>query len=189
MTIRESGGVVQIDVIENPVINSVNYEGNDRLDEKGARQAQPAAPDPHPRQGPVRRSAHARTLSPFGPLRCDHRAEDHQSCQNRVDLVCEIDEGPSTGILDISFIGNKIFTERELRSEIVTTNPVVEVFASQDNYDPDRVTFDREQLRRFYLRNSYADFRVISAVAELAHKSGFSSASRSRKASSTISAK
>ena len=40
-------------------------------------------------------------------------------------------------------------------------------FTSQDTYDPDRLNYDRELLRRFYLGNGYADFRVVSAVAEL----------------------
>ncbi len=38
---------------------------------------------------------------------------------------------------------------------------------TDDTYDPDRLTFDRELLRRFYLSRGYADFRVVSAVAEL----------------------
>lgn len=44
---------------------------------------------------------------------------------------------------------------------------MVEVLATNDNYDPDRLTFDREQLRRFYLSHGYADFNVVSAVAQL----------------------
>ncbi|BCW89437.1 Outer membrane protein assembly factor BamA [Alphaproteobacteria bacterium SO-S41] len=177
VTIRESGGVVAIDVIENPVINSVNYEGNDRLDEKDlSKEAQL-----NPRQILTRakvQSDVSRMLELYrraGRFAASIEPKIIELPQNRVDLVYEIDEGPSTGILDISFIGNKVFSERELRGEIVTTESEWwKFFASQDNYDPDRVTFDREQLRRFYLRNGYADFRVVSAVAELARdKSGF----------------
>jgi outer membrane protein insertion porin family len=177
VTIRESGGVVAIDVIENPVINSVNYEGNDRLDEKElSKEAQL-----NPRQILTRAKVQSdvqRMLELYrraGRFAATIDPKIIELPQNRVDLVFEIDEGPSTGILDISFIGNTVFTERELRSEIVTTESEWwKFFASQDNYDPDRVTFDREQLRRFYLRNGYADFRVVSAVAELARdKSGF----------------
>jgi outer membrane protein insertion porin family len=40
-------------------------------------------------------------------------------------------------------------------------------FTSSDTYDPDRLTFDRELLRQFYLNEGYADFRVVSVVAEL----------------------
>ena len=68
----------------------------------------------------------------------------------------------------ITFIGNKIFDDDTLRGQIATEESAWWKFlSSNDNYDPDRLTFDREQLRRFYLNHGYADFRVVSAVAEL----------------------
>ncbi len=177
VTVRQTGGVVSIDVIENPVINSVNYEGNDRLDaDELGKEAQLG-----PRQILTRTRVQSdvqRMLELYrrsGRFAATIEPKIIELPQNRVDLVYEINEGPSTGILDISFIGNKVFSDRELRQEIVTTESEWwKFFASQDNYDPDRVTFDREQLRKFYLRNGYADFRVISSIAELARdKSGF----------------
>src|SRR6185295_13791112 len=98
-----------------------------------------------------------------------------QLAQNRVDLVFEISEGPTTGVSRIIFIGNKAFSDSTLRDKIATGESVWWNFLqSNDNYDPDRLTFDREQLRRYYLSQGYADFRVISAVAELApDRSGF----------------
>src|ERR1051326_5681296 len=92
-----------------------------------------------------------------------------QRPQNRVDLIYSIMEGPTTGVARISFIGNKVFDDDTLKGQIATEESEWGKFLStNDNYDPDRLTFDREQLRRFYLKNGYADFRVISAVAELA---------------------
>ena len=41
------------------------------------------------------------------------------------------------------------------------------IFSSRDTYDPDRLAFDQQKLRQFYLTQGYADFRVVSAVAEL----------------------
>ena len=88
--------------------------------------------------------------------------------QNRVDLIFEVDEGPVTGVRDINFIGNEEFSDRTLRDAIVTTESSWwNFFASNDNYDPDRLEYDREQLRQFYNNRGYADFRVVSAVAEL----------------------
>lgn len=177
VTVREGGGVVSIEVIENPVINSVNYEGNDRLDDEDlAKEAKL-----EPRQILTRskvQSDVSRMLELYrraGRFAATIDPQIIELPQNRVDLVYAIDEGPGTGILDISFLGNTVFSDRELRQEIITTESEWwKFFASQDNYDPDRVTFDREQLRRFYLRNGFADFRVVSAIAELARdKSGF----------------
>ena len=177
VTVRQSGGVVTVEVIENPVINSINYEGNDRLDNDDlSKEAQ---------LGPRQILSRAKVQSDVQRMQELYRRAGRFAAtiepkiielpQNRVDLVYEIDEGPETGILDVAFLGNKIYTDRELRGEIVTTESAWwKFFASQDNYDPDRVTFDREQLRRFYLRSGYADFRVVSAIAELARdKSGF----------------
>jgi outer membrane protein insertion porin family len=88
--------------------------------------------------------------------------------QNRVDLVFEISEGPVTGVRRIAFIGNESYSDRRLRGEIVTTEARWwRFFSSNDNYDPDRIEFDREQLRTFYNDRGYADFRVTSVVAEL----------------------
>ena len=44
---------------------------------------------------------------------------------------------------------------------------MVAFFSSDDSYDPDKLAYDREQIRKFYLDEGYADFQVVSAVAEL----------------------
>jgi len=88
--------------------------------------------------------------------------------QNRVDLVFEIQEGPPTAIRRIGFIGNHQYSDSKLRSQISTTETRWYRFlTSDDTYDPDRLTLDRELLHRFYRKNGYADFRINSAVAEL----------------------
>ncbi len=88
--------------------------------------------------------------------------------QNRVDLVFEINEGDLTEIRSIRFIGNRRFSDGRLRGIIRTEETTWwRLFSTDDNFDPDRLTFDRELLRRFYLTDGYADFRVTSAVAEL----------------------
>ncbi|MFA4994271.1 MAG: outer membrane protein assembly factor BamA [Bdellovibrionales bacterium] len=88
--------------------------------------------------------------------------------QNRVDLVFEIIEGVRTGIRNIRFVGNEHFSEGELRDAISTRESAWwRVFSSSDYYDPDRMGYDKELLRKFYLNEGYVDFRVLSAVAEL----------------------
>src|SRR3546814_12547165 len=88
--------------------------------------------------------------------------------QNRVDLIFEINEGPLTGVSSIRFIGNRRFSDSRLKEEIQTKETAWYRFlSSDDSYDPDRLTFAREKLRKFYLTNGYHDFRVIYAAAEL----------------------
>ncbi|MFO0001062.1 MAG: POTRA domain-containing protein, partial [bacterium] len=65
-------------------------------------------------------------------------------------------------------MGNQRFSEARLRDAINTKESRWYRFLSTaDTYDPDRISFDRELLRKFYLSQGYADFRVVSAVAEL----------------------
>ena len=89
--------------------------------------------------------------------------------QNRVDLIFEISEGRSSHIGAVTFVGNRRFSDGDLRDVIATKEHAWWAFlATGDTYDPDRLTYDRELLREHYLRQGYADFRVLSAVAELA---------------------
>lgn len=165
------GMVLTVRVVENPILNQVVYEGNSALSDTDLNkevQVRPRMVFTRARvQADVqriielyRRSGHfAATVEP----------KIIQRPQNRVDLVFEINEGPTTGVAAINFIGNRIFSDSDLRDQIATTTSAWwKLLSTNDNYDPDRLTFDREQLRRFYLARGYADFRVVSAVAELA---------------------
>ena len=88
--------------------------------------------------------------------------------QNRVDLVFEITEGPESQIDKISFVGNEHFSDSELQSEIMSKESRwYRIFSSAEKYDPEKTNYDKELLRRFYLKHGYADFRVSTAVAEL----------------------
>ena len=88
--------------------------------------------------------------------------------QNRVDLIYEISEGPNAKIDKISFVGNNHFTDSELQSEIMSKESRwYRIFSSAENYDPEKTNYDKELLRRFYMRHGYADFRVSTAVGEL----------------------
>jgi len=170
VTIRMQGRTVVVSVVENPVINRLAFEGNKRVkdDELSAEiQLQPRIVFTRARvQSDVRRMIQIYRRKGRFAATIDPKVI--QLPQNRVDLVFEISEGPLTGIRKIDFIGNKHFPDGQLRSEIATKETRWYRFlTSDDNYDPDRLTFDRELLRRFYLSEGYADFQVVSAVAEL----------------------
>lgn len=87
---------------------------------------------------------------------------------NRVDVVFEIDEGKKAKVTKINFIGNNEFSSRELKSALNTKEKVwYNFFSSNDNYDPDKLAYDRELLRKFYASKGYADFRILSSSAEI----------------------
>ncbi len=80
----------------------------------------------------------------------------------------EINEGPTTKVRGINFIGNYAFSDSQLRYIISTTQTNILSFLKGTNiYDPDRLSLDRELIRQFYLKSGYADVRVVSASADL----------------------
>ena len=89
--------------------------------------------------------------------------------QNRVDLVFEIVEGPTSKVRAINIIGNEQYGDGRLRKEMFTKEAggILGILKSNDSYDPDRLAADQQKLRAFYLTEGYADFRVVSALAEL----------------------
>ena len=175
--IQQANGVVTVKVVENPIINRIAFEGNSKTSDKTLTdevQLKPRMVFTRSKvQSDVQRIIEIYRRS--GRFAASVEPKTVQLAQNRVDLVFEINEGPTTGVSRIIFIGNKAFSDGTLRDKIATGESIWWNFLqTNDNYDPDRLTFDREQLRRYYLSQGYADFRVISAVAELApDRSGF----------------
>lgn len=170
VTLRREGNSLIVQVVENPIINRIAFEGNRRLDDETLQ----AEVSLRPRvvytrtkvQSDVRRLLDVYRRSGRFAATVDPKVI--QLPENRVDLVFEIEEGGSTGIRSINFIGNVEFSDGSLRDVIQTTESNFYNFlASNDTYDPDRLSFDRELLRRFYLSEGFADFRVVSAIAEL----------------------
>ena len=170
VTIRREGNALVVRVIENPIINRVAFEGNDAIDDSELEaeiQLQPRVVYTRPRvQSDLQRLTEIYRRS--GRFAATIEPKVIQLPQNRVDLVFEVNEGPITEVQRINFLGNTHFSDSALRDVIQTVESAWYRFAtSADTYDPDRLTFDRELLRRFYLANGYVDFRVISAGAEL----------------------
>jgi outer membrane protein insertion porin family len=170
VTLRRDGDTLIVVVTENPIINRVAFEGNKRLDNA----ILDSETELRPRVVFTRTKVQSdvqRILEIYrrqGRFAATVDAKVIQLEQNRVDLVFEINEGPESQIRSINFIGNRAFSDGKLREEITTSEEAFwKFFSTTDTYDPDRLTFDRELLRRFYLESGYADFRVLSVVAEL----------------------
>ncbi|HEY1299120.1 MAG TPA: outer membrane protein assembly factor BamA [Stellaceae bacterium] len=171
------GNVLVVKVVENPIINRIAFEGNSKLSDKDLNaeiQLRPRVVYTRTRvQNDVKRILELyRRHGRFGAT---VEPKVIQLSENRVDLVFEIHEGAFTGVKSINFVGNREFSDSKLRGVIDTKESRWYRFLStSDTYDPDRLTYDRELLRKFYLTEGYADFRVVSAVAELTPaKDGF----------------
>ena len=158
-------------VKENPLINRVNFEGNSEIKDKDlAKEVSLRARMVFTRsraQSDVQRIVAVYRRSGRFAARVEPKII--QLSQNRVNLVYEITEGVETRVERINFIGNRKFSDSKLRGVITTAESRWwKILTKSDNYDPDRLNFDKELLRRHYLKNGFADFRVVSAVAELA---------------------
>lgn len=168
--LRNDNGVVTIQVKENPVVNRIILEGNKRLKEdKILPEIKLAA-----RQIFTRSKVRAdvtRIIELYkreGRFAASVEPKMVLLDQNRVDIVFEISEGPKSKVRQINIIGNHRFTAAELRAAMVTKQArSFRIFSSGTGYDPDKLAYDQQKLRQFYLTNGYADFRVVSAVAEL----------------------
>ena len=170
VSIDMRGDVLVVTVAENPIVNRIAFEGNRRIDDETL------SPEVQlkPRQIFTRSAAEKdvkRILELYrrsGRFAASVEAKLIELPQNRVDVAFEIVEGDQTLIEKIVFIGNTHFSDSDLIGEISSKEEAWYRFLSNDDvYDPDRVAFDRELLRRFYLSQGYVDFRVTSAVAEL----------------------
>ncbi|QLC23394.1 outer membrane protein assembly factor BamA [Parasphingopyxis sp. CP4] len=168
--IRDNAGELTIVVQENPVINRILLEGNRRLDDDDIRGEIRLAP----RQIFTRSRARAdvaRIIELYrrrGRFAASVEPQMVELDQNRVDIVFEVNEGPRSRVQQINVIGNDVFSDSDLRSEMATKQSrFFRFFSSSDTFDPDRLAFDQQRLRQFYLTEGYADFRVVSAVAEL----------------------
>jgi outer membrane protein insertion porin family len=170
VSIRLEGDVVIVRVTENPIINRVAFEGNDVVEtndllaeiqlrsrvvytrtrvQNDVKRLQ----DLYRRQGRFAVSVVPKVIT---------------RSQNRVDLIFEIKEGEPTKIRKITFIGNRVYSDSRLRSTIASAETRWYSFLTGDDfYDPDRLLYDQELLRRYYLKNGYPEFRVLSAMAEL----------------------
>lgn len=170
VSLHMDGQTLTVNVTENPIINRVTFEGNSEVSKDDLEkevQLKPRLVYTLPRvQRDVQRILDVyRRSGRFGAV---VEPKIVKLEQNRVDLVFEITEGKRTGIRAIKFVGNSHYGDDELREVINTRESAwYKVFSTTDYYDPDRLNYDKELLRKFYLNEGYVDFRVSSAVAEL----------------------
>lgn len=170
-------GDLIVRVVENPIINRVIFEGNKGLKEDKLRDEVTIRPrgifTRAKAQADVQRIVELYRKS--GRISATVTPQIIELPQKRVDLIFKIDEGPKSGVLSVNFLGNRAFSDNDLRDVVVTEESRwYRFFSSNNNYDPDRLEYDKEQLRKHYRNRGYYDFRVSSAVAELApDKNGF----------------
>ncbi len=170
VSLYQEGNDLVVVVVENPIVNEIRFEGNDKLKTENLEsevQIRPRTVLTRTKvQTDVERLQELYRLS--GRFSASIDPKIIKLDQNRVNLIFEISEGPQTEISRILFLGNKHFDDGELQRVIRSREDRWwRIWSGADKYDPDRMAFDRELLRKYYLEHGYADFLVESAIAEL----------------------
>jgi outer membrane protein insertion porin family len=168
--LSRQGNVLIVNVDENPLINKVAIEGNKRLSDDQIK----------PEIGTKPRAVFTSSLveadrqkildlyAKNGNFDASVTPQIIRQDQNRVDVVFQVVEGPTALIAKIAIVGNHAFSESKLIEAISSREERWWRFlSSADQYDPERLQYDKELLRRFYLKSGYADFEVLNATAEL----------------------
>lgn len=162
--------ILIVSVKENPIINEIAFEGNDKVKDDELMAETQLRPRVVYTRSKVQEDLQ-RVLQIYKRLGYYSATIDPKIIpleQNRVDLVYEINESGKTTVRAINFVGNKKFSDNALREVIQTKESRWYKFlTSDDNYDEDRVKYDEDLLRKFYLSKGYADFKVEAASAEL----------------------
>ena len=164
-------GNLTITVRENPVINRIVLEGNKRIKDDKIQPEIRLAPRQIFTRSKVRGDVD-RIIELYkrsGRFAATVEPKIVELDQNRVDLILEINEGPVSKVRAINVIGNEQYDDGRLRKEMYTREAggILGILRQNDSYDPDRLAADQQKLRAFYLTEGYADFRVVSALAEL----------------------
>lgn len=170
VTFRREGSTLLVQLVENPVVNRIVFEGNHALKDndimkelslrpRAVFSTQTVAAD---RQKILNlyaaRARYGATVTPQ-IIRLSH---------NRIDVIFNINEARQTLVKKVAFVGNHAFSEAAL-SNVVSSKETAwyRFFSSSDEYNPERVRYDAELLRRFYLHNGFVDFRMTDATGEL----------------------
>lgn len=169
INVSRSGGRLVVAVAENVVINRVVFEGNSKVKtETLAAEIQSKSRGPY---SPAMVQADIERIKDVyrraGRAAASVTARTVELPNGRVDVVFTIDEGEKTGVKAINFVGNQVYSSAKLRDLMETTEMnFLSFIKTSDVYDPDRIAADLERIRRFYLKNGYADFRVIGSDAQ-----------------------
>jgi outer membrane protein insertion porin family len=173
VTIFPVGNTLKITVVERPTINSVNFEGNrrkkDSVLEALVSSAERLVFNPNVVEADAAKIAEA--YSNGGRFAASVSPKIIKRSDNRVDVVFEVFEGDVVEVERLSFVGNRIYSDRRLRRVLGTKQAgLFRALVKADTFVEDRIEFDKQVLREFYLSRGYIDFRTNSVNAELAQE-------------------
>ncbi|MBQ0806174.1 MAG: outer membrane protein assembly factor BamA [Sulfitobacter sp.] len=170
VTIEPRGGTLVITVVEYPTINRVSFEGNARIKDEVLASVidSDARRVFNPTQAEKDANAIAQAYSNDGRISARVQPKIIRRSQNRVDLVFEIFEGDNVEIERLSFVGNRVYSDRRLRRVLGTKQAgLFRILVKRDTFVADRTEADKQMLRDFYVSRGYVDMRISAVNAQL----------------------
>lgn len=168
--VHAEGNTVVIEVEENPIINRIAYEGNKKLRDDQIKEEIQLRPREVLSRTKIQ-AAQQRILEMYkamGRLAATVEPKIIKLEENRADVVFEINEGDTTYIQKINFLGNRHFSKSKLEDALLSKKyRWFRFFANDDTFDPQRFQADQQNLRKFYFDHGYADYQQKSAVSEI----------------------
>ena len=163
-------GLLKITVRENPTINLIKFIGNDKKNDSDLLSEISLRDRSIYSRSKVKKDV-KKLLSLYqrsGRLSTEVIPKVETLKDNRVNLIFEINESDIVSVSKITFIGNNVFSSRELRKEMKTkTSNLLRFFSSSDNYDPDRLEYDKILISNLYKNSGYPNFTFKSSIAQL----------------------
>lgn len=164
------GNTLVITVKEFPTINIINFEGNKRLKDEALAEIIKSQSRRvfSPAQAEADAAEITKAYQAAGRIAATVDPKIIRRSGNRVDLVFDIREGQVVEVERLSFNGNRAFSDRRLRQVLATKQAgLFRTFIQSDTFIADRIEFDKQLLKDFYLARGYVDFQVLDAVGEV----------------------
>ena len=176
VTVSFENNVLMINVVENPTINTINFEGNSALQDENlselifSRERQTLSISKTEKDADAIASAYSNT----GRISASITPKIVELSDNRVDLIFEISEGRITEVEKITFTGNRAFSDFRLKGVIATKQAgIFRRLIKSDTYVEEKLDYDVERLQNFYINKGYIDFEVKTAVKLTRAKDAF----------------
>ncbi|MEM9973844.1 MAG: outer membrane protein assembly factor BamA [Pseudomonadota bacterium] len=171
--LQPRGATLFVTVQEWPTINRIAIEGNRRIDDEDLLPVIRSTPRRvyTPTQAEADADAIISAYEALGFFAATVQPQIIRRSENRVDLIFAVREGRVVENERVAFVGNRNFTDRRLRRVLETKQAgFLRAFIRRDSFVADRIDFDRQVLRDFYLSRGFVDFQVVDVSTELARE-------------------
>ena len=162
--------ILNIKIQENPTINLVKFSGNSKInDEDLVIEIALKERSVYSRSKVKKDIEKMLTLyQRAGRLSTEINPKLEMLDNNRVNLTYEITESDIAKVSNIIILGNSVFSKNKIKSLMRTKEKTLLRFlSSSDNYDPDKLEYDKQLITEFYNNNGYPDFNFTSSIAQL----------------------